>query len=72
MNPIDSTNHVSCDCRYRRDIQEGTINELVHLENDDGDLYSITNATNIDLVKRQAEFPGNEDTSLDKSKYLLK
>ena len=64
-----STNYVSCDCRYRRDVLEGTINELILPKDENFDLYSITNTTNIDLVKRQAEFPGNEDTKLDKSKY---
>jgi len=54
--------------RYRRDVLEGTINELILPKDENFDLYSITNTTNIDLVKRQAEFPGNEDTKLDKSK----
>ena len=35
-------------------------------ENQEDDFYS--NHTNIAVVKRQAEFPGNEDSNLDKSK----
>jgi len=52
--------------RYRRDVLEGTFEELVVTENQEDDFYS--NHTNIAVVKRQAEFPGNEDSNLDKSK----
>ena len=42
--------------RFRRDVLEGTLEEMVDME-----AVSRANTTEAERVRRQAEFPGNPD-----------
>ena len=42
--------------RFRRDVLEGTLEEMVDME-----AVSRANTTQAERVRRQAEFPGNPD-----------
>ena len=56
--------------RFRRDVLEGTIEEL--LPDGEGSQGRSTNVTGGGKVKRQTSIPGPGDDNLDKSRFVVR
>ena len=56
--------------RFRRDVLEGTIEEL--LPDGEGSQGRSTNVTVGGKVKRQTSIPGPGDDNLDKSRFVVR
>ena len=57
--------------RFRRDVLEGTIEELLPV-GEEGSQERSSNVTVGGRVKRQTSIPGPGDDNLDKSKFVVK